>query len=219
MSLGPWVHSSGASLARGTVVRYNATQVELDALDMVHDQRVAWAKGHKPQHLPDSEGNPCACPRCVKLHATCEWLSGYGLDVLGTVTFSDDYAERFGIHSLQSAMRDVRRGLAQVPMKRNTRKGFPFCYVLTGEWHPSGRQVPHVHVALESGSMPVDRVCTELWTYFFATRGRSRFEPMRDTSRATLYGLKDTIKSAELDANWCVTRLHHPRVGRSRRRS
>lgn len=141
-----------------------------------------------------------------QLQTFCEWLSRYGLDILGTVTYREEYASRYGIFSLSRALQDVERGLREVTLRHGAGQGFRGRYVLCGEWHPSGRVVPHVHLALESrGGVKND--CTDLFLYFLSTRGRSRFEPMRDQTVATLYGLKDTIKASHHDADCVRLRL------------
>jgi hypothetical protein len=132
----------------------------------------------------------------AQLQEFCEYLNGFDLDLMGTVSFSDKYAAAHRLYSLRAALLDVERGLHSVPMRNRTLRGFRGRYVLCGEWHPSGRQVPHVHLALDSmGVHDKSRMCKELWSYFVGTRGRCRFEPMRDRTIATLYGMKDTIKS------------------------
>lgn len=215
-----WVHSSGSSFTRGTVLRSWVPQEEIDRITAASEERRFWDQyARRTAHARGPDGEPCGCSRCVRLHATCEWLSGFGLNVIGTVTYSDEYASRRGIYSIARALDDVREGLRCVPMKAGRRTGFMGPYVLCGEHHPSGRNVPHVHLALATAREPAGAVCSELWSYFYATRGRSRFEPMRDTSKATLYGLKDTVKSADLHGDWIVTRLDHARVGKHRRRS
>jgi len=138
-----------------------------------------------------------------QLDSFCEWLHNNGLDLFGTVTYRDDYAKQYGIYSLKRGLDDVWAGLSHF--------GFRYKFVLSGEWHPSGRQVPHVHLALESAGQPVDKVCYELYHYFFHSRGRSRFEPMRDQNIATLYALKDSVKASARDADSIRLRLWRPK--------
>lgn len=156
-----------------------------------------------------------AVSEAAELDAFCEWLSCYGLDVIGTVTFSDDYAQRWGITSLARAVEDVKGALRSIHLRRGDARGFvsgfPFSYALAGEWHRTGRQVPHVHLALESRGANQDRLLRELRSFFDGSRGRSRFEVMRDRSAATLYGLKDTVKSVKLDSDALYVRLSSPR--------
>jgi len=143
-----------------------------------------------------------------ELQALCEWLHSRELDTIGAVTFSDAYAAKHNIYSLSRAMDDVAQALRVVPMKLGTITGFRGRYVLCGEWHPSGRLVPHVHLALDSmGVHNHELLCSELWRYFYRTRGRARFEPMRDVTTATLYGLKDTMKATRRDADAIRFRL------------
>jgi len=138
------------------------------------------------------------------LHALCEWLQGHNLDVLCTFTFTNEVARDRGIYSLNRAIKDVARGLRYVDLAPGYRRGFENRFVLAGEWHPSGRTIPHVHGVLESGSIDPDKLCRMLFPYFLNTSGRCRFEPMRDVDTATLYGLKDTLKASqhEPDALW-----------------
>lgn len=152
-----------------------------------------------------------AVSEAAELDAYCQWLSSFGLDLIGVVTFTDDYAQRHGITSLSRATSDVLGALRNAHFRRGDargyRKGFPFSYVLSAEWHRTGRLVPHVHVALESRGANTDRLCRELRGLFDGSRGRSRFEVMRDTSAATLYGLKDTIKEVKRDSEAIYLRL------------
>jgi hypothetical protein len=169
-----------------------------------------------------------------ELHELCSWLAETGLDIIGSITYSDPYAaapeyhwstERgcyvnhggHGILSIDRALKDVRQGLREVPMKRGAIHGFQGKFANSGEWHPSGRIVPHVHLALDSMGAPIEAVCGDLYRYFSSTRGRSRFEPMRDCDEATLYGLKDTVKASASDANALDLRLHRTRKFRGRR--
>lgn len=208
---GLWRHSSGVLLPRGTVVTSQLDDFELEELSARSEQRGAVAGALQARRVKRSlaEEN--------QLHAFCEWLASYELNAFGTVSFTDDYAARYGIYSLSAALRDVRRGLADCPMKRGAIKGFRGRYVLSGEWHPSGRLVPHVHLALDCMGAPIEKVCGDLYRYFFRTRGRSRFEPMRDVDTATLYALKDTVKASAKDPTSVEFRLHRPRCHRGRR--
>jgi len=146
------------------------------------------------------------------LQSLCEWLSGHGLDLLCTVTFSDSIAASRGIYSLSRAIDDTRRGLRSLDLGAGYRRGFENRFVLAGEWHPSGRTIPHVHGVLESGNLDTHRLCQSLYAHFLHTSGRCRFEPMRDVDTATLYGLKDTLKA-------CASDPHSLSLSLSRRRS
>jgi hypothetical protein len=203
-----WVHSrSGLSFPRLSMLTYAATGADYEALAAGSVRRgLSAADRLQARKVRRSAAEEAA------LHAFCGWLAEYGLDVIGTVTFSPKYADDHGIVSLERAIDDVRRGLAQCGMRHGRKKGFQGRYVLAGEWHPSGRQVPHVHLALESRPWRTDEDVRSLWSYFFGTRGRSRFEVMRDVDRATLYGLKDTIKASQNDATSSYLRLAQPRL-------
>lgn len=197
-------------LPRGTVVNTELRDDELLALEARSAARGARAAGLAARKVRRSLQEE------MSLHAFCGWLNELGVDTIGTVSFTDEYAERRGIYTFRRALDDVWEGLHDVPLKRGSRHGFRNRFILSAEWHPSGRTVPHVHVALESGTMPSERLCDDLWGYFFGTRGRSRFEPMRDVAEATLYALKDTIKASARDADCVRFRLHRPKRGGKR---
>lgn len=203
----PWRHSrSGLMLPRGTVVSYQGTADELVALELESERRGVRAGASEARRVKRSTRDE------RQLHALCKWLSDLNLDTIGSVTFSDDYAKGHGVYSLARALSDVYQGLHEVSMNRGKIHGYRGRYVLAGEWHPSGRSIPHVHLALDSmGVHDHERLCRELWDYFAHTRGRSRFEPMRDADEATLYGLKDTMKASERDPDCIVFKLnrHH----------
>jgi len=129
----------------------------------------------------------------------------HGLNAMGVVTFSDKYAASRGIYSPQAAADDVWRGLTQeVPMRGSY--GFWGKFILAPEWHRTGRQVPHVHLAFETIGNP-ETLCADLLRFFGNTRGRSRFELMRDVDSATLYGLKDVLKEQRFAAHPLNARL------------
>lgn len=200
-----WRHSSGIWLPRGSVVVDKLDSAEIDALAARSAARGAVSAALDARKVKRSESE------AAQLEAFCEWLAAEGLDLFGVVSFSDDYAARYGIYSLKRGLDDVWAGLNQVPLRRGQRVGFRGKYVLAGEWHPSGRLVPHVHLALESAGCPPEKVCGELYRYFYGSRGRSRFEPMRDVDTATLYALKDTVKASARDADCVRFRLWHPK--------
>lgn len=174
----------------GLTYRVKLTEDELAALPQ---QRVT--------HLAPAR----AVSEAAELDAWCGWMREHGLDLMGVVTFTDDYANRHGIKTLQRALADVEAGLRSGTFRRGDARGalqgFPFSYVLAGEWHRTGREVPHVHLALESRGANPGRLLRELRGLFDGSRGRSRFELMRDCDAATLYGLKDTLKTAKTDAD------------------
>jgi hypothetical protein len=111
---------------------------------------------------------------------------------MGVVSFSDAYAARHGIYSPKRALDDVWRGITQDARIRGSH-GFRGRFVLAAEWHRTGREVPHVHAAFE-GVGNRQSLCYDFWRHFKNTRGRCRFEEMRDVDTATLYGLKDVLK-------------------------
>lgn len=212
-----WRHSSGLLLPRGTVVTTRPDPEDWDAIAAIRAEVEAGsARRGVVQAALDARKVKRSHHNETQLQSFCSWLSSKGVDIIGTVTFTDEYAARRGIYSLNRALDDVWSGLLEVPMKRGQIVGFRNRFVLTGEWHPSGRQVPHVHLALESRGAPMEAVCSDLFRHFVSTRGRSRFEPMRDTTEATLYGLKDTIKSSDLDPDCIRLRLVRPKRQRKR---
>jgi hypothetical protein len=202
-------------LGLGAVIQTSATAADLERIADGSERR-GWLlrngpgsnTGFRVKRSARDEG---------QLGALCEWLHSYEIDLIGTVSFSPAYAESHGIFSLKRALADVALGLREIPMVRGTIKGYRGRYVLAGEWHPSGRNVPHVHLALDSmGVADPEKVCGELFRYFFSTRGRSRFEPMRDCDSATLYGLKDTVKASEHDPDSIYLKLGRHSKLRSR---
>lgn len=190
---------------RGAVMTRPLTDEDLERLDAGSTRR--GVKGHtSPRPLADEQ----------QLQAYCEWLHGHGLNIMGVVTFTDRYADLHGLRNRPDRALDaVWHGLTHARLKFGTdshkpRGGYPWKFVLAAEWHKTGRDVPHVHLALESRFHDPERVCDALFAYCFGTFGRSRFEPMRDTSAATLYGLKDTVKVCKEDPSMLRLRLWHP---------
>lgn len=197
---GIWLHG-GVWVPRGAVCVSEVAPADLARIDAGSERRRGNVLPPPPRPLSESE----------QLNALCEWLHlEHHLNLIGVVTFTDDYAASRGIYSFARALDDVWAGLREVPMKDGIR-GYPWKFVLAAEHHRSGRSVPHVHLALECPDHARSRVCSQLWDYFYRTRGRSRFEPMRDVTAATLYGLKDTVKSTRLDSSDVRYRLHHPK--------
>lgn len=209
---GDWTHSSsGLVFPRGTLVTTTADDGDLNRIADGSARRGVQAFAALSRKIRRSARDES------QLQALCEWLHGYQLDILGTVTYSDDYAESHGIRSLAHALADVDRGLREMWMRNHSIRGYRGRYVLAGEWHPSGRKVPHVHLALDSmGVVDSEKVCGDLFRYFKSTRGRCRFEPMRDATTATLYGLKDTIKASEHEPDTILLKLNRHRALRGR---
>lgn len=179
---------------RGAVALSQATDEDLERIS-----RGSIRRGLRGHHNPAR-----ALSESQQLDALCQWLhEDHHLNAIGTVTFSDHYAQRHAIYSFDRALDDTWAGLNEAH--------FHWKFVLAAEWHRSGREVPHVHLALEIPDHLTDRVLDQLRRYFDGTRGRSRFEVMRDTTAATLYGLKDTVKSSKIDTSGIRLRLHRPR--------
>lgn len=194
------------SMFRGSVAYSIASEADLERIAEGSRRR-----GNGPRPQPRRE-----IAEEDLLQALCEWLSTeHHLNLMGVVTYSDRYADRHKVYSLDRALDDVWLALRSVPI--GGRQGYPWKFILSAELHRSGRQVPHVHVALECPDRIAESVCADLWDYFYSTRGRSRFEPMRDRSAATLYGLKDTVKVAKVDTAATRVRLWHPKRRSSRR--
>lgn len=214
---GYYTHSSGLLIKHGTVIETRmwgeTLDRECDRLDKASDRRgvQVWetAKKKPKRSIADE----------LELRAIADWFNGEGLDIIGVVSFTPDYADRRYLNTLSRATDDVHDGLRSVPMKGGRIRGFPYKFVLFPEWHRTGRLVPHVHLALESGGHPgnvTQAICDDLWRYFFSTRGRSWFQPMRDLNKATLYGLKDAVKSSREAGDAVHLRLKRPRSRRSR---
>jgi hypothetical protein len=113
-----------------------------------------------------------------------EWagfLEGFGLDVVFTLTFTDDYARAHFVYSPTSALNDFERFLKLIDYQGQ--------YLACAEPH-FDRDVPHLHGLMESKGLPL----VNFWREWFTTRGRARFEPPRsDASRyyCTKYALKE----------------------------
>lgn len=201
-----WLHSaSGLLFPRGTVIKSTLTPDELAEVQARSDLRgiADWAAASR--NIKRTRADE------TQLHALCEWFASKDLDIVGSVSFTDEYSSSHGIYSLSRALSDIWRGLTEMTLKRGQIRGFRGRFLLSGEWHPSGRLVPHVHMALDSNRAPIEAVCSDLWRYFFNSRGRSKFEPMRDTNIATLYALKDSIKASAKDAESLQMRLTRPK--------
>ena len=181
-----WRHPSGLVLPRGTLITSVLTDRERAALDEASIRRGvrAWEKDRGKVRRSAEES--------LSLDEFCIWLNRYGFDVFFSITFSPEYAACHSVRSLAGAVRDVRRGLSEC--------GYFGRVGLSAEM--TDREIPHVHGALCSSGDLERLVCPdspsdgELWRYFFGTRGRSRFEPMRDQDESTLYAFKDTFKKA-----------------------
>jgi hypothetical protein len=207
---GAWVHSaSGLSLPRGSLVVREASEQELLDLEVASIVRGARRGAQVARHVKRSVAESNA------LDEFCGWLSGNAIDGFGTVTFTDQVAEKRRIYSLRRAIEVVRLELRHAGMKNGRQRGYTGRYVLAGEWHPSGRLVPHVHIAFET--FRAEGVCRDLFRHFSNTFGRCRFEPMRDIDTATLYALKDTIKATSKDPDSLYLRLTRPRISRGKR--
>lgn len=206
---GPWVHSTGTLVPRGSLLVYEASERELCDLETRSIARGVRAHEQTARHVKRSAAESAA------LDEFCSWLAGLGLDGFGTITFSTPYAERHRLYSLKTALEHVRHVLRGAPMHGGRSRGYLGRYVLAGEWHPSGRTVPHVHIAFET--FRAEGVCRDLYRHFSNTCGRCRFEPMRDVDTATLYALKDTIKATSKDPTSLVLRLQRPRAARGKR--
>jgi len=203
---GSWdYHGTGLLLPRGTVVTIRPDDAddhaEVVALVESESERRGIVQGTLTarkvrRSAADSEA----------LQSLCSWLSGHDLDLFGTVSFRDDVAQSRGIYSLGRALDVVASELKG--FRYHGKQGYRGKFVLCGEWHPSGRTVPHIHAVLSSaGAVDVHEFSQDLWRHFFNNCGRSRFEPMRDQTEATLYGLKDTLKASHADANSMRLRL------------
>ena len=201
---------TAAFLARECVRVDTLTEWELEDLQARCDARGvrqwdALARGTLKRSVQDAQS----------LDELCKWIRLSNLDILATFTFTDETARKRGVHTLQRAIRDVCGSLKRVNLGSQYKPGFQNRFVLAGEWHPSGRSIPHVHGLFESGGIDSQRLCQRLFEYFHHSTGRCRFEPMRDVNEATLYGLKDTLKLAN-DTGAVFYRLQRPRCNRNR---
>lgn len=179
----------------GAVLTRQVTEADLLRLDEGSARRGLRGHTSPPRTLSESE----------LLDAHCAWLHDeHRMNVMGVVTFKDEVAARCGIYSFDRALEFVTHGLVA-----DLRIPAPF--VLSAEHHRTGRLVPHVHAALSVPPHRIDAVCLKLRDYFDRAAGRSRFELMRDTSAATLYGLKDVVKATREDSSGVVYRLKSPK--------
>jgi hypothetical protein len=121
------------------------------------------------------------------LEALCAFCESMALDLFGAVTYTDAYASKHGIYSPRMACKDIRRGLREF--------GYRGRFALAAEFHRTGREVPHVHLLLESHCQSPKKACEDVWQYFSTTRGRTRIEPILGL-RGTRYALKDVLKQA-----------------------
>jgi len=150
------------------------------------------------------------------LSELCAWCASHSLNAMGTVTFSDSYASSRSIYTLSRALSDVAHALdCEVPLRKS--HGVLTSYALSAEWHRTGREVPHVHVAIKTTGNP-DSFLAALRLFFSNTRGRCRWELMRDCDDATLYGLKDVLKEGSGSLSDSVRLRLHSAVNRRRRR-
>jgi len=100
---GPWMHSSsGIAYPRGSMLVYLASDEDYVRLEDGSERRGAREADRLSTHVRRSLAHQ------QQLEAFCAWLAGYAFDILGTVTYSDEYAERYNILSMKAAIRDVR---------------------------------------------------------------------------------------------------------------
>ena len=182
-------HGSGLLLPRGSVVVSTATDDEL--VQLAEDSQ---RRGVREWELARTKVRRSA-QESLALDEFCSWLNRYRFDGFFSVTFSDVYARSHGIRDVAAAVRDVRLGFAEFGFRGRLGLGAEMT---------DREGVPHIHgvfastreMTLEWLTSPEAPREGALWRYFFATRGRSRFEPMRDQNDATLYALKDTFKQS-----------------------
>lgn len=183
----------------GAVAITHLTRDELDAEIARLDESSA-RRGVYREHLPR---RPLSESELLDAH--CNWLhTEHRMNVMGVVTFTDKVAERCGIYTFDRALDFVWHGLT-------ADLNSPAPFVMAAEHHRTGRQVPHVHLALSIPPHRIDAACMRLRNYFDSAAGRSRFELMRDTTAATLYGLKDVVKSTKVDTSGVRYRLQPPK--------
>jgi len=215
--LGAWdYHGTGLLLPRGTLV---VTRPNDDEDLFAIQDRVNAASAARGVQAAIKARKPSKAVRTKdSVQALATWAHELGgFDVCGVVTFTDEYAKEHHLSSLGAACRDVARGLMYNCERGQGDRG-PFC--LSGEWHRTDREWPHVHLLVRSGhgSVPAQKAfCTDLWKFYKPTRGRAWFKgfmELTDDEAALFYHLKDTVKGAQLpddpDAFWLKlsTRLH-----------
>ena len=217
---GFWHHStSGLVLPRGTTIRSRLTDSERDALE-----RSSAARGVQSAIAARKPARAVRTTDSVAALAT--WAHELGeFDVCGVVTFTDHYAAEHNLRSLGAGCRDVARGLmydCRFPDRKNS-QGYRGQFCLSGEWHRTDREWPHVHLLLNSRQKGTQEAfCGDLWRFFKPTRGRSWFKgfsELTDDEAALFYHLKDTVKGASLpddpDAFWLkLSRNLHRRGSR-----
>lgn len=188
-----WLHRpSGLLLPRGAVVASQLSEDELAEVEMR-------SAGERGRAAAERRAPRRARRDAEVLEALCVWCRANSLDCMGTVTFSDRYAEANGIYTPKRALDDVWRGLvSEVPLRGS--RGFWGRFVMAAEWHRTGRNVPHVHLAFE-GTGNRERLCDGFQRFFRHSRGFSVFSEMWDINSATLYGLKDVLKEDSRSAD------------------
>lgn len=177
----------GVSLPRGAVVQSTVDAEYLASLG----ERATARSG-----LPERPGARVrrAENDALFLQGLCEWVQGHGLNAVFTVTFSDEYARKRGIYSPRRALQDVREGISREVPYGTRSMGFRGKYILAAEWHRTGREVPHVHGLLKTTTQDPQLGLDIINRYMSNTRGRCRFELIRDYDPATLYAFKDVLK-------------------------
>jgi hypothetical protein len=123
-------------------------------------------------------------------HEWAEWLSGQGLNVYVTLTWSDDAADERHIDSPTSALRDFRALMRKFKVRK---------YYVAVEGHKE-RTVPHIHAVIRyDGSMKA------MWEYYWNTRhSMARILPVMDGcfSYVAKYIMKDKTDTGGLTTEW-----------------
>jgi len=177
-------------LPRGAVVHSQASEQDLARLEAAARAQARAVGGQSVARSEWSAGY---------LQALCELLHNHGFNAMGTCTFTDAVAYRRFILSPLKAVQVVAHSIAREAPFRGS-AGFRGKLFVTPEWHRTGREVPHVHFTLKTRGNP-DTCCKLIRIHLSNHFGRSTCEVMHDQDKATLYGLKDTLKESAVYPN------------------
>ncbi|CAK0743165.1 hypothetical protein CCP3SC15_1240007 [Gammaproteobacteria bacterium] len=124
-----------------------------------------------------------------------EWaayLSGVGFDTYVTVTWSDGAADKFHVDGARSAMREFRRFMAEMGIKK---------WYAVVEGHKE-RAVPHIHAVVKYGGRR-----TVMWQKWWGeTNSMARILPITDGcfSYVSKYILKDGGDTGGFTTEWRI---------------
>lgn len=184
---------NGVWLPRGAVVASAVDEHTLRRLELAAQATAARSLG--------CAASPPRRPQCDSeyLQAFCELLRDHGFNAMGTATFTDKVAARRFVYSPLKAVQVVAQSIRKETPFRGS-LGFRGKLFVTPEWHRTGRNVPHLHFALKTTGNP-ETCCELIRRHLTNTLGWSTCQVMNDVDRATLYGLKDTLKETAFYPN------------------